>query len=392
VAGDALANNYVWSFTTATAVNATITGMVAYANTGATPIGNATVTLTPTTGTALTTTSSATTGAYTFASVPAGTYTLTASKTGNWGGVNANDALAIANFVVGNSVLTGLPLVAADVNSSGTVNANDALQILLRVVGTNSSFTAGDWVFNSQSVTVGTLNLTGQNISGLAVGDVNASYTTSGAFAKSAPISLNSGTDKFSISASSPAAFGAVTMKINSNSVKVASVSSKLPGFVSHVDDAGVSVAWYSQDGKPIQFNANEAMVTVTLAEKASGNSSITVESDLADITGAAVNSDVAVAVKEIPTVFELSQNYPNPFNPSTRIQYSLEKAAQVSLKVYNVLGLEIATLVNGSQEAGSYTVPFNANTGTLSLSSGVYFYRLEAGSFVSTKRLILMK
>ena len=153
-----------------------------------------------------------------------------------------------------------------------------------------------------------------------------------------------------------------------------------------------MSVAWYSQDGKPIQFNANEAIVTVMLAEKASDHSSITVESELADITGATLNSDVAISVKEIPTVFELSQNYPNPFNPTTRIQYSLEKAAQVSLKVYNVLGLEIATLVNGSQEAGSYTVQFNPNEGVLSLSSGVYFYRLEAGSFVSTRKFILIK
>ena len=93
-----------------------------------------------------------------------------------------------------------------------------------------------------------------------------------------------------------------------------------------------------------------------------------------------------------IPEGFTLSQNYPNPFNPSTMIEYTLEKTAQVSLKVYNLLGREVATLVNGRQEAGSYTVAFNANKGTISLSSGVYFYRLEAGSFVSTKKLILMK
>ncbi len=90
-------------------------------------------------------------------------------------------------------------------------------------------------------------------------------------------------------------------------------------------------------------------------------------------------------------TSFALSQNYPNPFNPSTQSHYSLGKADQVSLKIYNVLGLEVATLVNGRQEAGSYTVPFNA-AGTLGLSSGVYFCRLEAGSFAATNRLILMK
>jgi hypothetical protein len=88
------------------------------------------------------------------------------------------------------------------------------------------------------------------------------------------------------------------------------------------------------------------------------------------------------------PHNFSLEQNYPNPFNPSTRIQYSLENAAQVSLKVYNLLGQDVATLVNDRQEAGNYTVPFNA----IKFSSGVYFYRLEAGSFVSMKKLVLMK
>jgi Ice-binding-like/Secretion system C-terminal sorting domain len=102
-------------------------------------------------------------------------------------------------------------------------------------------------------------------------------------------------------------------------------------------------------------------------------------------------HGSVEVAIGLAPQEFALSQNYPNPFNPSTMIQYSLANAAQVSLKVYNVLGLEVATLVSGRQEAGSYTVPFSA-IGASTFASGVYFYRLEAGSFVSTKKLVLMK
>jgi len=103
-------------------------------------------------------------------------------------------------------------------------------------------------------------------------------------------------------------------------------------------------------------------------------------------------HGSVEIEIGSMPQAFSLSQNYPNPFNSTTMIQYGLERTAQVSLKVYNVLGLEVATLVNDRQEAGSYTVPFNTSMGTLNLSSGVYIYRLRAESFVSTKKLILMK
>jgi Ice-binding-like/Secretion system C-terminal sorting domain len=122
------------------------------------------------------------------------------------------------------------------------------------------------------------------------------------------------------------------------------------------------------------------------LIGKALAQSAVTLDANSVTTGVASIDNSLA------PQEFALLQNYPNPFNPSTRIQYSLEKASQVSLKVYNVLGVEVATLVNGRQEAGSYTVPFGINKGTLGLSSGVYIYRLEAGSFVSTKKLVLMK
>jgi hypothetical protein len=89
---------------------------------------------------------------------------------------------------------------------------------------------------------------------------------------------------------------------------------------------------------------------------------------------------------------FTLSQNYPNPFNPTTTIRYSIEKAGPVSLRIFNLLGSEVATLVDGRQEAGSYDVRILAGEGGLSLTSGMYFYRLETGSTLSIKKMILMK
>ncbi len=93
-----------------------------------------------------------------------------------------------------------------------------------------------------------------------------------------------------------------------------------------------------------------------------------------------------------IITAFLLDQNYPNPFNPSTVIQYSIARASNVSLKLYNILGSEITTLVNEPQAAGSYSLLFNSKDLVHGLSSGIYFYRLQAGSNVSTKKLVFMK
>ncbi|MDP1993647.1 MAG: T9SS type A sorting domain-containing protein [Ignavibacteria bacterium] len=89
-----------------------------------------------------------------------------------------------------------------------------------------------------------------------------------------------------------------------------------------------------------------------------------------------------------IPTSFSLSQNYPNPFNPETRIQYSVVSAQHVVLKVFDVLGNEVATLVNEEQPAGTYQISFNQKQ----LSSGIYFYQLRAGNFVQTKKMILLR
>jgi photosystem II stability/assembly factor-like uncharacterized protein len=89
-----------------------------------------------------------------------------------------------------------------------------------------------------------------------------------------------------------------------------------------------------------------------------------------------------------IPSLFQLKQNYPNPFNPTTFIQYDLPASARVCLTVYDVLGREVATLVDEVQQAGSRSVEFNAGR----LASGLYYYRLQAGTFTETKKLVLLK
>jgi hypothetical protein len=97
---------------------------------------------------------------------------------------------------------------------------------------------------------------------------------------------------------------------------------------------------------------------------------------------------NVQVNTSEIPTQYVLEQNYPNPFNPSTTIAFSLPSAGKTTLSVYNVVGQKMETLIDGYKEAGQYTVTFDASH----LSTGVYFYRLEAGTYSVVKKMLLLK
>ena len=90
----------------------------------------------------------------------------------------------------------------------------------------------------------------------------------------------------------------------------------------------------------------------------------------------------------QTPTSFALEQNYPNPFNPTTEIRFQISEVSHVTLKVFDVLGREVRTLVNENLQPGSYETTFNA----IGLASGVYFYKLQSAEFVQTRKLMLLR
>jgi hypothetical protein len=126
--------------------------------------------------------------------------------------------------------------------------------------------------------------------------------------------------------------------------------------------------AWLLINGKPVSIRGN-------------GQTQIPEE-------GSRISLKLASSGPELPKQFVLRQNYPNPFNPSTVIRYELPVKSNVTLKVYNLLGEEVATLVEEPEEAGYKSVTWDAGMSP----SGVYFYRLSAGTFTQTNKLLVVK
>ncbi len=106
------------------------------------------------------------------------------------------------------------------------------------------------------------------------------------------------------------------------------------------------------------------------------------------DTDGKFAYSEIIELKSNLSKKYILEQNYPNPFNPTTVISYSIPNASYVAVKVFDVLGKEVSTLVNKNQESGSYKVLFNATE----LSNGVYFYKIQSGNFIEVKKMLLLK
>jgi len=154
--------------------------------------------------------------------------------------------------------------------------------------------------------------------------------------------------------------------------------------------------SWISAGPFKLEYNKPVDILTAyVIGRGTTGKNSITVTrgySTVIDNSYKSNFSNLPTGIEEgdqtMPGKYSLEQNYPNPFNPTTVISYGLKVHGRVSLKLYDVLGKEVAELVEEEQEAGKHEVRFDASR----LPSGVYFYQMRAGSFVSTRKMILLK
>jgi len=305
----------------------------------------------------------------TMAAVTVSHSTVKGDVSGN-GTVSAYDATLVLMYSVGDTTLNAEQLWAGDVSGNGQVTAYDAALILRYVAGDTTVHFApkaskGQQFTVSSEVSAGTVSL------GTPVSD--------GAEMVSLPVMLNNAHSVNSIEMS--LAIG--------QAVSVQGVAGNMPRdwqLAYHVSNGVLKLA---MAGVSPLSAGNVATIQFKLSDKAARanvvGSAMINENDMENLS--------SVEVKSVPNSFALDQNYPNPFNPTTTIKYQLAKQANVTLRIYSVTGQLVRTIVDGVQQPGYYSVTWNGlNNAGEQVASGVYFYRIEAGSFVSMKKMLLLK
>ncbi|MCX6152514.1 MAG: T9SS type A sorting domain-containing protein [Ignavibacteriales bacterium] len=278
------------------------------------------------------------------------------------GAVQAIDASLILQHVVGLITITDpQSLWAAEVTGDGNVGALDASYVLYYVVN-------GHFPTLLKSVSVN-----GDVSFGQLEGQVGTDVVR-------VPVKLSNSNNVLSAQ---------VTLDIDNKLVDVESVKGSLPEGWQMLYNYANGKLNIAMCGISPLADGNVAVIALKLKDK-EARVSVSGTSNLND---ALQKNLSALSVRQIPAQFELSQNYPNPFNPNTKIKYSLAFDSRVTLTIYNLLGQKVKTLFNGQQEAGFYTMEWNGtNEYGQQISSGMYIYRIEAGSFVSTKKMNLLK
>jgi hypothetical protein len=336
---------------------------------------------------------------------------VTASYGAPWYGANATDALAVELRSLGMSYLPvgfvydDVVEEAMNVNNSVVplITSVDALWIKQRAINMVNYFPAGNWAFDQTMQTTAT---PGYNIYALSMGDANRSNIPNSNF-KSLSVDMitdgmmnvvNGQEFELPIRIDKADVFGAMTLHLDYNPamIEVTDVVA-MEGMLSNISGNTVSIAWSNTN--PMALADNDVVITLkakAIGEIASTESALTVGygSEFADPTAKVIEpvtlKTFGVTTEPAALDYFLSSNRPNPFSTSTFIEYTMPETGKVKLSVLDMLGQELAVLVDATQNAGSYTVEFSA----AGLATGVYLYKItvdgETRDFISTQRMVV--
>ncbi|MGE5682166.1 MAG: FlgD immunoglobulin-like domain containing protein, partial [Bacillota bacterium] len=325
----------------------------------------------------------------TFDQISTTPYVITVKVTDN--GTPAQSATTVANITVKSARLKG------DVTNDGIVASNDASKVLQMVVGSIATPAAASEDFYAADAKAD--NLIGAMDAYYILSYVNngkypdntlAKETVTGdiAFGRisskeeivTVPVTLTGAQNVHSIK---------LSLDVDNNLVDLSAVNSSLPEgwmMLHNYADGKLNIVMVGLE--PVS-NGTVASINFALKNK-EARAELAGTISLNDAPESALSK---IGVKQVPAQFELSQNYPNPFNPTTTVKYSLAVDTKVTLSVYNMVGQKIRTLVDGQQESGYYSINWDGtNELGQKVASGIYIYRLETGSFISSKKMNLLK
>lgn len=372
-----------------------IEGNIAYKNTYNTPISNTKLLLKDDLGNTVDSVLTDANGNYMFSNLMTGQYYINPQCNKPWGGVNSTDALAAMKHFVGLIYLYGINAIAGDVDKSLYVNSADALMIQKRYINLINSFPAGDWVFENDLLPLQGVSVV-NDFYGLCYGDVNGTYVPP-LNKQSSMVSIENKNTLYSdpyeiielpVVIKSPLNVAAISLELiyPDNLVSIEDVC--IAGFTNEnllfkADNGVLRISWYSLEG--LYFSPDDVIMKIYVRINKEAdllNNPILFEPGVEN-EFAGPETDILNEVKlNIPEIIinknslgnYLGYIHPNPATGSADIEYGLQESGFVQLTVYNMLGEEIAALVNKKQKAGNYNVRFI----TSGLRTGNYFYSLR--------------
>jgi hypothetical protein len=350
-------------------------------------------------------------GEYQFNNLASGNnYTVTPGKSGGVGNsISAFDAAQVLQHTVGIITLDANQQKAADVSNNGSVSSFDAALILQYTVGIIDTFPVGrSWGFvpSEKSYTPLLNSLTGENYLAIVYGDVSGNWSGAAPVLSKAENQIvqlsfapprldDDGQLRIPVTVSASEEIAGVMMRLSldfdSNLLRSVEVSggkeAGLAAFSAH--DRTVTLAAAFGTGK------TEQQIELIFASEARGQSLKVTELNVNDAMAQTVSQQLALQPGNValPKDFELSQNYPNPFNPSTAIQFSLPRASDVEIRVFNIYGQLVKFLLKSRLEAGVHTVNWNGrDEHGRQISSGTFIVEMRAGDFHARRKIVMLK